>query len=196
MTINLATKLTLARIAAIPVIVVLMLIPSYWAVVSAFVIFILAGITDWLDGYIARRYNQVSRLGQMLDPIADKLLIVTILIVLTGKYDHWGPWFMLPSSLIILREIFVAGLREYLAGQARIVPVSVLAKWKTAFQFMALGYLVILPLLLLPFYQDSSIAPTGLMLTALGFILLWIAAVLSLKTAWDYWRANKAIFQE
>jgi CDP-diacylglycerol--glycerol-3-phosphate 3-phosphatidyltransferase len=176
MQLNLPTKLTLARIAAIPVILLLLAFPTVWTAWLAFLLFVAAGITDWLDGYLARRWNQTSKLGQLLDPIADKLLVVAVLLMLvfSGQIGAWG---MVPALAILLREIFIAGLREYLAGQQVIVPVSKLAKWKTAAQFTALAVLIVVP----------AIGDTAVIL---GHLLLWIAAVLTVKTAWDYWQAN------
>lgn len=174
---NLAMRLTLLRMVLIPMIALLLLLPMELARWLALALFVTAAVTDWLDGYVARRYNQSTRLGQLLDPIADKLLVAAVLMVLlfTQQITLWG---IIPAVAIMLREIFVAGLREFLAADQVNVAVSGLAKWKTATQFVALGVLMIATLF-------------GLWLEIIGHLLLWVAAGLSVLTAWHYWRANR-----
>ena len=182
MTLTLPTKLTLGRVAAIPVIALLLAFPTSGTAWLAFILFTTAGITDWLDGYLARRWHQTSRLGQLLDPIADKLLVVAVLLMLVygGQIGGWG---LVPALAILLRELFIAGLREFLAGQQVVVAVSKLAKWKTAAQFIALSVLILVPAL-------------GDIATVVGHILLWIAAALTIQTAYDYWQANRKLLLE
>lgn len=173
---SLANKLTLSRIAIIPVILLLLVIPYGWAAWSALVLFVMAGVTDWLDGYVARRDGTVSRIGQFLDPIADKLLVaaVILLLVFNGQIDGFA---ILPAVVILLREVAVSGLREFLAPLSVSVPVSQLAKWKTFIQIVALSFLIV-----------GRHAP-NLYASATGTLALWVAGVLTVITALDYWRA-------
>ncbi len=181
---SLANKLTASRIAAIPVILILLAIPRGWAAWLALILFVAAGITDWLDGYMARRENQVSMIGQFLDPIADKLLVAaTILfLVANGQISGFAIW---PAVIILLREVAVSGLREFLAGVRVSVPVSQLAKWKTFLQIVALSFLIV-----------GRYAPDSIPATAIGDFGLWVAGVLTLITAWDYWRASEKHFKD
>ncbi len=176
---NLPNLLTLSRIAAIPVLVALVAWREAGADVAACAVFALAGITDWLDGRIARQRQLHSDLGRMLDPIADKLLVGATLMVLAGqgRLPHHG---LYPAIVILCREILVSGLREHLAGLSVGLPVTRLAKWKTGLQMAALGTLLA---------GDSGAAvlrlgwlPVG----AIGTAMLWAAALLTLVTGWDY----------
>ena len=172
---NFANILTMSRIAAIPAIVGLLLIQGlvwHWI---ALALFIVACVTDWFDGYVARRLDQVSPLGRFLDPIADKLVVAAVLLVLVS-IGHIDGWSILAALVILCREILVSGLREFLAELRVGVPVSVLAKWKTAVQMIALGFLIVA--------KPESELPINAML--IGEILLWIAAVLTLITGYDY----------
>jgi CDP-diacylglycerol--glycerol-3-phosphate 3-phosphatidyltransferase/cardiolipin synthase len=145
----------------------------------AFGVFVGAGLTDWLDGYLARMWAQQSRLGRMLDPIADKLLVGTALLMLV--YDHTISGISIWAAVIVLcREILVSGLREYLAELNVKVRVTMLAKWKTTVQMVALAVLLVAPAV-----QD--LAPQ---LTLAGLLLLWLAALLTLWTGYDYLRAG------
>ena len=175
---SLANKLTLSRIVVIPLILVLMAVPYAWASWTAFALYSLAAITDALDGYVARRDGQVTRIGQFLDPIADKLLIasVILLLVYNGHLSGFSIW---PAAIILLREVAVSGLREFLAEVRVSVPVSVLAKRKTFVQILALGFLMVGPY-----------APDFIPSTLIGDILIWIAGGLTLVTGYDYWRAS------
>jgi cardiolipin synthase len=181
---SLANKLTASRIAAIPVILVLLAIHHAWAAWVALVLFVAAGITDMLDGYMARRDNQVSMIGQFLDPIADKLLVAAVILFLVANKQISGLaiW---PAVIILLREVAVSGLREFLAGVRVSVPVSQLAKWKTFLQIVALSFLIV-----------GRYAPAWIPATAIGDLGLWIAGILTLVTAWDYWRASVRHFKD
>lgn len=178
MKLTLATWLTLSRIAVIPPLLILMATPGSRAAWAAFALYALAGLTDWLDGYVARRARQVSRLGQCLDPIADKLLVAGALLALTQNGSFEGVH-ILPAVVIILREIAVSGLREFLSCGAIDLPVTRLAKWKTATQLVALGLLILGPY-----------APMAHYLNVIGLSCLWIAAGLSLVTGYAYGRAG------
>ncbi|MGE4351299.1 MAG: CDP-diacylglycerol--glycerol-3-phosphate 3-phosphatidyltransferase [Bdellovibrionales bacterium] len=176
---TIANKLTLSRIILIPVILLLLVLPYGWAAWSAWGLFSIAAVTDWLDGYLARRENQVSRVGQFLDPIADKLLVsaVVLLLVYNRKIDGLS---VLPAVIILLREVAVSGLREFLAGLSVRVPVSQLAKWKTTIQLVSLGFLIV----------GSENTPFWLPATEIGDLLLWVAGGLTVITGYDYWQAS------
>jgi cardiolipin synthase len=181
---SLANKLTLSRIAAIPLILVLLKIPSGWSAWLALILFVAAGVTDLLDGYLARRDNQVSMIGQFLDPIADKLLIAAVILFLVanGEISGWSVW---PAVIILLREVAVSGLREFLAGVRVSVPVSQLAKWKTFIQIVALSFLIV-----------GSHAPDAFHAPFIGDLLLWIAGGITVFTALDYWWASERHFKD
>lgn len=176
---DLANVLTLSRIAAIPLVVALVALRQPWADFAAMVVFSSAAITDYFDGKVARSRRQQSDLGRMLDPIADKLLVGAALMLLAG-YGHLSAPGLMPAIVILLREILVSGLREYLAGLRAGLPVTRLAKWKTGFQMGALGTLLA---------GDASAQWTGLTflpVSLIGEAMLWVAAVLTLVTGWDY----------
>lgn len=175
---HLPNQLTMARIAVIPVILGLMLVEARWAAWGALVLFVLAALTDWLDGYLARKQALVSSFGRVMDVIADKLLVAAVLLVLVNIRTIEG-LLVFPAIVILLREVAVSGLREFLAEIKISVPVSRLAKWKTASQFLALSFLVI-----------GSYAPEGIPAVLIGSVCLWVAGVLTLVTGWDYLRAN------
>ncbi len=176
---SLPNKLTLSRIVVIPIILVLLFVPKTWAAWVALAFFTSAGITDWLDGYLARRGNEVTRVGQFLDPIADKLLVSAVILVLVSIQQIDGLT-IFPAIIILMREVAVSGLREFLAGLQVSVPVSRLAKWKTTIQMIALGFLMI----------GDRYAPSFIPATAIGDLGLWVAGGFTLVTAWDYWRAS------
>ncbi len=178
MSYSLANKLTFSRIMAIPVILLLLAIPHGWAAWIALVIFSAAGITDYFDGYLARRDNEITKLGQFLDPIADKLLVAAVLLMLVYNGQISG-MSVLPAVIILLREVAVSGLREYLAGLSVSVPVTQLAKWKTTIQMLALGFLIV-----------GKYAPDWIPSTTIGDWGIWIAATITVITAYDYWRAG------
>ena len=171
--------LTLSRIAAIPIILLFGLMRLPAADLAACGVFVLAAVTDWLDGHLARSRRMTSEFGRMLDPIADKLLVGAVLVLLAGLGRLSDPG-LIAAVVILLREILVSGLREYLAGMARSLPVTRFAKWKTGVQMTALGMLVA---------GDASAALLGLgwiPVQVLGEALLGVAAGLTLITGWDY----------
>lgn len=180
---GLPNLLTLSRIAAIPVIAALMLARTPWGDLAACALFTAAAVTDWLDGRLARAHGLTSDLGRMLDPIADKLLVGATLMLLAGlgRLSDLG---LLAAVVIMLREITVSGLREFLAGLSVGLPVTALAKWKTGAQMTALGMLVA---------GDTSAALLGLPflpVSLAGEALLMLAAALTLVTGWDYLAAG------
>jgi len=142
-------------------------------------IFAVAGITDFFDGYLARAWAQQSRLGQMLDPIADKLLVAAALILITAWHTASGLT-VIPVVVILSREILVSGLREFLANASVSVPVTLLAKWKTTMQMLALGFLLAGP-------AGEKVIPHTVLIGEAG---LWIAAILTFYTGYDYFRAG------
>ena len=176
--------LTYARIAGVPAVVACM----YWQDIwqggiwlrwVALAIFISAGVTDFLDGYFARKYGEQSTFGRMLDPIADKLLVASCLMMLAADGTIYGLW-LFASIVILCREILVSGLREYLAELRVSVPVTWLAKWKTTLQLVAIGFL-------LAGDAGDAIVPV---VTRIGLSLLLLSALLTLYTGWDYFRAG------
>jgi len=175
---DLPNILTMSRIGAIPVLVLLVAIGGPAADFLAALVFTAAGITDYLDGKLARERLQLSDFGRMLDPIADKLLVGATLMALVGfaRLPEGGIY---PAIVIMLREILVSGLREFLAEVRVGLPVTKLAKWKTGLQMAALGLLLL--------------GRDGAHVIALGWLggtLLWAAAALTLITGWDYWLAG------
>jgi cardiolipin synthase len=180
----LANLLTYARIAAVPAVVACMywqdiLQAGEWLRWLALAIFIAAGVTDILDGYFARRYGEQSTFGRMLDPIADKLLVASCLLMLAAD-DTIRGWSLWAAIVILCREILVSGLREYLAELRVSVPVTQLAKWKTTLQLIAVGFLI-------AGKAGDAIVPG---VTWTGLVLLWLSALLTLYTGWDYFRAG------
>ena len=180
---SLPNLLTLSRIAVIPVIVALVALHAPGADLAACILFAMAGITDWLDGRIARSQQLLSDLGRMLDPIADKLLVGATLMALAGmgRLTTLG---LYPAIVIMCREILVSGLREYLATFSVGLPVTKLAKWKTGLQMAALGTLLA---------GDSGASKIGLgwlPVSSIGETMLWAAAALTLVTGWDYLTAG------
>ena len=176
---SLPNALTLSRIVAIPVVVATFYIDGDYARWFGCALFSAAGVTDWLDGHMARRWAQQSELGRFLDPIADKLLVAATLFMLVAKGRLGNEWSLLPALVILCREILVSGLREYLAGLRVGLPVSRLAKWKTAIQMVAIGVLIV-----------GKAGPAFLPVVAIGEALLWAAALLTLVTGYDYLRAG------
>ena len=142
MKLNISNILTLSRIIVIPIIVACIYLKSPWYGWIAFILFCSASITDYFDGYLARIRNEVSNLGTFLDPIADKLLVAAVILILTST-EVITDWETIPALIILLREIAVSGLREYLAGIKVSVPVSKIAKLKTSLQFIALAILIL-----------------------------------------------------
>jgi cardiolipin synthase len=175
--------LTYARIAAVPVVVACMYFAmppgGLWLRWVALAIFVGAAITDFFDGYLARAWGQQSTLGRMLDPIADKLLVSSCLLMLAADGTIVG-WTLFAAIVILCREILVSGLREFLAEVRVSVPVSRLAKWKTSGQLVAVGFL-------LAGKAGDKVLPFT---TEVGIVLLWLSAMLTLYTGWDYLRAG------
>ncbi|MAS03640.1 MAG: CDP-diacylglycerol--glycerol-3-phosphate 3-phosphatidyltransferase [Ahrensia sp.] len=181
---NLPNILTYARILAVPLIVVCFFLEgrlqsSDFARWLSLAIFVVASLTDFLDGYLARKWKQTSNIGRMLDPIADKLVVSVVLLLLAaeGSIAGWSLW---AGVIILCREILVSGLREYLASLEVSVPVTWLAKWKTAIQLVAIGFLLAGP-------AGDKIVPY---VTEMGHVLLWISAIVTLYTGWDYFRSG------
>jgi len=176
---DLPNLLTLSRIAAIPVLVVVASLGTPSGDLAACIVFALAAITDYFDGRLARSWKQTSEIGRMLDPIADKLLVGAALLMLAGT-QRLGAYGLYPAVVIMLREILVSGLREYLATLRVGLPATRLAKWKTGVQMAALGALLA---------GGGGAALLGLRWLPVQFIglaLLWVAALLTLVTGWDY----------
>ena len=171
---SLPNLLTISRIAAIPVLVVLLYFEAPLTRWIACLIFIIAGVTDYLDGYLARSRAETSAVGRFLDPIADKLLVASVLLMLVSNGSIIG-LVVLPARVILCREIMVSGLREYLAEIAVPMPVSRLAKWKTGIQMTALGFLIV-----------GDAGPPPIPVQLIGEVGLWAAALLTLVTGYDY----------
>jgi cardiolipin synthase len=178
MLMNLPNLLTISRIAVIPLLVGSFYLPDFYSQWIACALFVAAGITDWLDGHFARRWQQQSEIGRFLDPIADKLLVAAALFMLAAL-ARISALAILPALVILSRELLVSGLREYLAGLSVRVPVSRLAKWKTGIQMTAIGFLLV-----------GNAGPAFLPVEGIGEDLLWVAALLTLVTGYDYMRAG------
>jgi len=179
---SLPNLLTYGRVAAVPLVVAFLFWPAVtWARWTALVIYVVAAVTDFFDGYFARAWAQQSSLGRMLDPIADKLLVSAALLVLSadGAVAGASLW---AAIIILCREILVSGLREYLAELRVPLPVTKVAKWKTAAQMTAIGFLIAGP-------AGDAVLPGA---SLIGVALLWIAAMLTLYTGWDYMKASLA----
>ncbi len=164
--------LTGLRVAAIPFLIIAFYLPAPWSDWLPLGLFMMASVTDWLDGKLARRWNAGSKLGQFMDPMADKVLVVAIIVMLVS-FGTIGSWDVIPAIAILCREMFVSGLREFLAFRQVEVPVSGLAKWKTATQMLALTVLLV---------------PFGFTLLP-GLLLFWLAGYLALHTGYVYLRA-------
>lgn len=210
---NLPNILTVLRLLAAPGVAVMFLyFTRPYADWFALILFLTAAITDFLDGYLARAWKQETKIGAMLDPIADKAMVVIALMVIVGySTEHWTPWLVLPATVILFREVFVSGLREYLGDTAGTLKVTNLAKWKTTAQMIAIAvlfsqgifehYLVISSLGMNQEIVDQIMTGQiddtqglrwkleGMIWTGrVGLWLLWIAAALTLITGWDYLR--------
>jgi CDP-diacylglycerol--glycerol-3-phosphate 3-phosphatidyltransferase len=211
MTWTLPNILTMLRLLAAPAVAVMFLyFTRPYADWFALVLFVSAAITDWFDGYLARSWKQVTKIGTMLDPIADKAMVVIALMVIVG-YSSMSPWLVLPATVILFREVFVSGLREYLGDTAGTLKVTQLAKWKTTAQMVAIAVLFAQGVFehyfgMSVFGMDNEIVADILagrtedlhglwwkyhgMVWAghLGIWLLWLAAALTLITGVDYLR--------
>ena len=177
---NIPNTLSMVRIALIPVFIYVYYLPFDWSHIAATVLFAFAGITDWFDGYLARKLGQQSHLGAILDPLADKLMVVVVLILLVADNPQ-NNWLLFSTVIIITREIFIATLREWMAeqGEGSNVAVSFAGKLKTTLQMVALGFLI--------FKHDMM----GLPIYLIGIILLVIAAFLTLISMINYIYAAK-----
>ncbi len=181
MKLNVPNVLTLFRIVLIPVFVGVYLLPYAWVNVAAALIFALAAVTDWLDGYFARRLNQISAFGAFLDPVADKLMVAVALILIVDQNPTaWpGVWLAIPAAVIVGREIAVSALREWMAelGARKTIAVSVIGKIKTATQMVAILFLL---------YQQPLLSVP---VVAIGFALLYLSAILTLWSMIMYLQA-------
>jgi CDP-diacylglycerol--glycerol-3-phosphate 3-phosphatidyltransferase len=181
---SLPNLLTLSRILAVPILVFLLWRPQPIDYAITFVLYCVVGMTDYLDGYLARAWGSISKLGQFLDPIADKIMVAAVLIMLLSSrkanpVPEIAGLNIIPALVILLREIIVSGLREYLAGLQVSVPVSALAKWKTTLQLVALGALIL-----------GGAVPDYPWVHLTGIVCLWAAATLTLVTGYDYLRTG------
>ncbi|CTQ49705.1 CDP-diacylglycerol--glycerol-3-phosphate 3-phosphatidyltransferase [Jannaschia donghaensis] len=214
MTWTIPNILTVLRLFAAPGVAIMFLFFARpWADWYALVLFVTAAVTDWFDGWIAREWNQESRFGAMLDPIADKAMVVIALLVITG-FSGMNPWILLPATIILFREVFVSGLREFLGNTAGLLKVTQLAKWKTTAQMVALSVLFSTGIFEHHFAErvqgmdeemienilSGEVADElslGLLLWArdatfyAGVLLLWVAAALTALTGWDYFAKSK-----
>ena len=210
---NIPNTLTVLRLLAAPLVAVMFLyFTRTYADIFAVVLFVSAAITDWFDGYLARAWGQQTRLGTMLDPIADKAMVVIALMVIVA-FSSWSPWLVLPATMILFREVFVSGLREFLGDTAGTLKVTQLAKWKTTLQMVAIA--VLFSQGVFEHYFGMSIWGMDEQMVSsilngdepdlqglgwklagaqwagrIGLWLLWIAALLTLITGWDYLRKS------
>ncbi|MDT8320211.1 MAG: CDP-diacylglycerol--glycerol-3-phosphate 3-phosphatidyltransferase [Xanthomonadales bacterium] len=178
MHITVPTILTLLRIALVPVLVLFFYLPVGWSNVACVVIFVTAALTDWADGYIARKTAQMSRFGEFLDPVADKIMVATALVLLVQRQESYQAVFAVAAAVIIGREITISALREWMSelGERALVKVSGIGKLKTGFQMTAIGFLL--------YHDDLFRLPIAL----IGELLLYIAAVLTFWSMWIYLR--------
>jgi CDP-diacylglycerol--glycerol-3-phosphate 3-phosphatidyltransferase len=174
---NLPIYLTLLRIALIPLLTIVFYLPWENSNVACMFIFLLAGFTDWLDGYLARKMKLETQFGAFLDPVADKLMVAVVLILLVQKIPD--PYLAIPAAIIIGREITIASLREWMAelGKRAQVQVSQMGKWKTTAQMLAIGFLL---------YHDDLL---GFPVLTFGYVLLYLAAILTLWSMIQYLHA-------
>lgn len=213
MTLTIPNLLTILRLLAAPAVAVMFLyFTRPYADWFALILFVSAAITDWFDGYLARAWKQETKLGAMLDPIADKAMVVIALMVIIG-FSSWSAWLVLPATMILFREVFVSGLREYLGDTAGTLKVTKLAKWKTTAQMVAIAvlfsqgvfehYLGMSAWGMDQAIFDAILAGTeedvlglgwkyqGMVWSGrVGLWLLWLAAALTLITGWDYFRKS------
>jgi cardiolipin synthase (CMP-forming) len=190
---SLPNILTLSRIVTVPLLVALLWWPGWELGYGlAFVVYCLMGITDYFDGYLARAQGTVSKLGQFLDPIADKIMVAAVILVLAAQGVLRGPYVgdmhVIAGLIILIREIAVSGLREFLGGLRISVPVSHLAKWKTTCQMVSLGALILGGAL--PGWNVTAGGIVANVPHTVGLTTLWAAAALTLVTGWDYLRVG------
>ena len=181
---NIPTNLTLLRIALIPLLAVVFYVPWQYSNVACTLIFLLAGVTDWLDGYLARKMQLETPFGAFLDPVADKLMVAFVLVLIVQQQG--SPYLAIPAAIIIGREITIASLREWMAeiGQRARVKVSQLGKWKTTAQMLAIGFLL---------YREDLL---GMPINMMGYGLLYVAAVLTLWSMTHYLSAALIVIKE
>lgn len=181
---NIPNLLSLLRVALIPVLVILYFVPHVSAPIWATAVFVLAAVTDWLDGYLARKWQQMSAFGAFIDPVADKLIVVVALLLILFKTPT--AIILIPVIIIVFREITISALREWMAelGARNVVKVSSMGKWKTTFQMIAIGCLIFYkPLFGLPIFQ-------------IGVVLLYVAALLTLVSMLSYLKAALPILMD
>ena len=219
MTWTLPNILTVIRLLAAPGVAILFLyFHRPWADWFALALFVSAAITDWFDGYLARAWKQESKFGAMLDPIADKAMVVIALVIITG-YSGMNPWLILPVTAILFREVFVSGLREFLGAKAGLLKVTKLAKWKTTAQMVAIAVLFLgtglehvegIARQGMTMDQYADLVTQGLAdpirscgtrgcssyATLVGLVLIWLAAVLTMITGWDYFRKSMPFLKD
>jgi CDP-diacylglycerol--glycerol-3-phosphate 3-phosphatidyltransferase len=210
---NIPNILTILRLLAAPGVAVMFLyFHRPWADWFALTLFVGAAVTDWFDGYLARLWKQESKFGAMLDPIADKAMVVIAIMVLTG-YSGMNPWLILPATIILFREVFVSGLREFLGAKAGLLRVTKLAKWKTTAQMVAIAVLFLgtgleylngVAMQGMTPEQYTDLVTQGLkdpiracgkrdcasLAGDVGLVLMWIAAFLTALTGLDYLRKS------
>ncbi|UOA10271.1 CDP-diacylglycerol--glycerol-3-phosphate 3-phosphatidyltransferase [Methylobacter sp. S3L5C] len=181
---NIPTNLTLLRIALIPLLTVVFYLPWQYSNLACTLIFLLAGFTDWLDGYLARKMQLETPFGAFLDPVADKLMVAIVLVLIVQQQAT--PYLAIPAAIIIGREITIASLREWMAeiGQRAKVRVSQLGKWKTTAQMLSIGMLL---------YREDLL---GMPINLIGYGLLYISAVLTLWSMINYLSAALAVIKE
>jgi len=216
---NIPNTLTVLRLLAAPGVALMFLyFHRPWADWFALALFVSAAITDWFDGYLARLWKQESKFGAMLDPIADKAMVVIALMVITG-YNGMNPWLILPATLILFREVFVSGLREFLGAKAKQLKVTQLAKWKTTAQMIAIAVLFLgtgleylngVAMQGMTTDQYAEAVSAGLAdpvracgnrdcasyANLVGIWLMWLAAALTLLTGWEYFRKSLPYLRE
>jgi len=216
---SIPNTLTVLRLLAAPGVAVMFLyFHRPWADWFALTLFVGAAITDWFDGYLARLWKQESKFGAMLDPIADKAMVVIAIMVLTG-YSGMNPWLILPATVILFREVFVSGLREFLGAKAGLLKVTKLAKWKTTAQMVAIAVLFLgtgleylngVAMQGMTPEQYTEAVKAGLadpiracgrrdcasLAGDVGLVLMWIAAVLTAMTGWEYFRKALPFLKE
>ncbi|MEM7598405.1 MAG: CDP-diacylglycerol--glycerol-3-phosphate 3-phosphatidyltransferase [Pseudomonadota bacterium] len=215
MTWTIPNILTILRLLAAPAVAVMFLyFTRPWADWFALVLFVSAALTDWADGYLARAWKQTTKLGTMLDPIADKAMVVIALMVIVGySSSHWTPWLVLPATVILFREVFVSGLREFLGDTAGTLKVTKIAKWKTTTQMVAIAFLFgqgVFEHYLIASTDGMDQAMVDAILTGqiedlqglqwkldgmiwsgrIGLWMLWLAAALTLISGLDYFRKS------
>jgi CDP-diacylglycerol--glycerol-3-phosphate 3-phosphatidyltransferase len=216
---NLPNALTLIRLLAAPGVPLMFLyFHRPWADWFALTLFIAAAVTDYFDGYLARLWKQESKFGAMMDPIADKAMVVIAIMVLTG-YSGMNPWLILPATIILFREVFVSGLREFLGASAGLLQVTKLAKWKTTMQMVALAVLFLgtgleylngVSMAGMTPEEYSTAVAAGLadpvracgksdcasVAGYVGLCLMWVAALLTALTGWDYFQKSKPFLRD